>query len=77
VKRELEVLVGQMIEKGVFYGDAVGEFERTFIRGVLEKNGGNRSRAAKSLGIHRNTLGRKLEELGLNNHHKARKLAAR
>jgi len=77
VKRELEVLVGQMIERGVFYGDAVGEFERTFIKSVLEKNGGNRSRAAKSLGIHRNTLGRKLEELGLNNHHKARKLAAR
>jgi len=77
VKRELEVLVGQMIEKGVFYGDAVGEFERTFIKSVLEKNGGNRSRAAKSLGIHRNTLGRKLEELGLNNHHQARKLAAR
>jgi DNA-binding NtrC family response regulator len=77
VKRELEVLVGQMIEKGVFYGDAVGEFERTFIRGVLEKNRGNRSRAAKSLGIHRNTLGRKLEELGLNNHHKARKPTAR
>ena len=77
MKRELEVLVGQMIEKGVFYGDAVGEFERTFIWGVLEKNGGNRSRAAKSLGIHRNTLGRKLEELGLNNHHKARKTAAR
>jgi DNA-binding NtrC family response regulator len=77
VKRELEVLVGQMIEKGVFYGDAVGEFERTFIKSVLEKNRGNRSRAAKSLGIHRNTLGRKLEELGLNNHHKARKPTAR
>ena len=77
MKRELEVLVGQMIEKGVFYGDAVGEFERTFIKSVLEKNRGNRSRAAKSLGIHRNTLGRKLEELGLNNHHKARKPTAR
>ena len=77
MKRELEVLVGQMIEKGVFYGDAVGEFEKTFIKSVLEKNRGNRSRAAKSLGIHRNTLGRKLEELGLNNHHKARKPTAR
>ena len=57
-----------MIEKGVFYDDAVGEFEKTFIKGVLERNGGNQSRAAKALGIHRNTLGRKLEELGLNHH---------
>lgn len=78
MKRELEALVSQMIEKGVYYGDAVRELERTFISGVLARNAGNRSKAAKDLRMHRNTLSRKLEELGLNNnHHKARKASTR
>ena len=66
MRDQLEALVNQMIEKGVFYDDALWEFQRRFIKGVLEKNKGNQSRAAKALGIHRNTLGRKVEELGLN-----------
>ena len=74
MKRELETLISQMIEKGVLFADAVTEFERTFIRGVLEKNRGNQS---KALGIHRNTLGRKLEQLGLNHRAKGRSAGAR
>jgi DNA-binding NtrC family response regulator len=66
VRDQLEALVNQMIEKGVLYDDAVGEFQRKFIKGVLDRNNGNQSKAAKVLGIHRNTLGRKVEELGLN-----------
>ncbi len=77
MKGQLEVLVNQMIEKGVLYGDAVGEFEKTFIRGILERSRGNQSQAAKTLGIHRNTLGRKLGELGLNHHPKHRRRAGR
>jgi len=68
VKGQLEVLVHQMIEKGVIFGDAVAEFEKTFIKGVLDRTGGNQSKAAKTLGMHRNTLGRRLEDLGLNHH---------
>src|SRR6516225_8768107 len=63
VRDQLEALVNQMIDKGVSYEDAVGEFQRKFIKGVLEKNNGNQSKAARVLGIHRNTLGRKVEEL--------------
>jgi Fis family transcriptional regulator len=66
VRDQLEALVNQMIEKGVAYDDAVGEFQKKFIKGVLDRNHGNQSKAAKELGIHRNTLGRKVEELGLN-----------
>jgi len=72
VRDQLEALVNQMIEKGVLYDDAVWEFQRKFINGVLERNRGNQSRAAKALGIHRNTLGRKVEELGLN--HRGKKV---
>jgi DNA-binding NtrC family response regulator len=66
VRDQLEALVDQMIEKGVAYDDAGGEFQKTFIKGVLDRNHGNQSKAAKVLGIHRNTLGRKVEDLGLN-----------
>jgi Fis family transcriptional regulator, factor for inversion stimulation protein len=66
VRDQLEALINQMIEKGVLYDDAIGEFQSRFIRVVMERTNGNQSKAAKALGIHRNTLGRKVGELGLN-----------
>jgi two-component system response regulator AtoC len=38
------------------FKDAVKKFEASFIRQALDKAGGNKSEAAKILGIHRNTL---------------------
>ncbi|MEJ2245845.1 MAG: helix-turn-helix domain-containing protein [Acidobacteriota bacterium] len=35
-------------------------FERCFITEVLHRNGGNLTRTAGSLGIHRNTLSKKI-----------------
>lgn len=73
MKDQLEALVTQMIEHDIGYEDAVAEFEGRFIRKVLEKNNGNQSKAAKTLGIHRNTLSRKIEDLGLDHQPKRRK----
>jgi two-component system nitrogen regulation response regulator GlnG len=66
-----------MIEHGIVYEDAVVEFEKKFIRKVLERNNGNQSKAAKALGIHRNTLSRKVVNLGLDHRPKRRKRPAR
>ncbi len=77
MKDQLEALVSQMIEHGIVYEDAVVEFEKKFIRKVLEKNNGNQSKAAKALGIHRNTLSRKVEDLGLDHRPKRRRRVAR
>jgi DNA-binding protein Fis len=60
VKDQLESLVGLMVERGILLEEAVTEFEKKFIRRVLEKLNGNQSRAAKILGMHRNTLSRKI-----------------
>ena len=65
MKEQIERLISEMVNSGVFFQDAVSEFEKRFIRTVLEANGGNQSQAAKALGIHRNTLGRKIEEYHL------------
>ncbi|MCL6481366.1 MAG: histidine kinase [Firmicutes bacterium] len=61
MKGQLEALIGQMVEKGILFEEAVEEFEKKFIKHVLERTHGNQSRAARQLGIHRNTLSRKIE----------------
>ena len=61
--RLLEQLVSQMVEKGIHYEDAVREFDRRFIIEVMDKTDGNLSKAADTLGVHRNTLSRKIKEL--------------
>ena len=73
MKDQLESLVNQMIEHGILYGEAVSEFEKRFIKRILEKTNGNHSKAAVALGIHRNTLSRKVEDLGLD--HRTRRRA--
>ncbi len=61
MKDQLEALIGQMVERGILFEEAVTEFEKKFIKRVLDRNNGNQSRAAKVLGIHRNTLSRKID----------------
>ncbi|HXW16694.1 MAG TPA: helix-turn-helix domain-containing protein [Candidatus Acidoferrales bacterium] len=68
VKDQLESLVGQLVERGILLDEAVNEFEKKFIRRALERSNGNQSRAAKVLGIHRNTLSRKVEIYKLASH---------
>ena len=45
--------------------DAMGQFERQYILRVLERVGWNVSRAARDLGVHRNTILAKLSAWGL------------
>lgn len=61
MKDQLEALVGQLVERGILFDEAIGEFEKRFIKKVMENHGGNQVRAARALGIHRNTLSRKLD----------------
>lgn len=70
MKDQLEALVNQLVERGIEFEDARAEFEKRFIKKVLEGHRGNQSRAARALGLHRNTLSRKLElyKLDRNSH---------
>lgn len=65
MKQQLDTLVSEMIDKGILFMDARREFEKRFIASVLQRHRGNLSRAAKDLRIHRNTLGKKIEEYKL------------
>ncbi len=65
MRERLESLVEEMVARGIRYEDAQQEFEKRFIACVLARHDGNLCRAATALGIHRNTLSRKLTELRL------------
>ncbi len=73
----MDSLIHQIVEHGILYSDAVVEFEKRFIKKVLENTKGNQSKAARALGIHRNTLSRKIQELGLDHRHKQRSRLSR
>lgn len=67
MRDQLEGLVSQMVERGILFDEAVGEFEKRFIKRMLDRTNGNQSRAAELLGIHRNTLSRKVVQYKLGN----------
>jgi DNA-binding NtrC family response regulator len=62
ISDRLEQLVGDMVDKGVQFEDAVREFEKRFIARTLGCCEGSLTRTAGKLGIHRNTLTRKMGE---------------
>ena len=68
MKEQLERLVDEMVTKGVRYEDAHREFEKKFILKVVNRHHNNLSKAADELGIHRNTLSKRIVEYenGLN-----------
>ncbi|OYY72272.1 nitrogen regulation protein NR(I) [Sphingomonas sp. 28-63-12] len=53
------------LEDGSLYDRIIGEVERPLIEAVLARHGGNQLRAARALGINRNTLRKRLDTLGI------------
>jgi len=68
VKEKLESLVAEMVERRIYLDEALDEFEKKFIQSALTKTDGNQSKAARILGVHRNTLNRKILQHKLNGH---------
>jgi DNA-binding NtrC family response regulator len=62
IAERLDKLVEEMVARGVQFDDAIHEFEKRFITRVLGQCDGSLTKAACTLGIHRNTLTRKMGE---------------
>ena len=62
MREQLDRLVQEMLDKGVLYDDARREFEKMFIARALQRSKGSVGDAAELLGIHRNTVARKMTE---------------
>jgi DNA-binding NtrC family response regulator len=74
LKSKLEEIIREMVEGGISYRDAVEEFQKHFILAVLNKTGGNLSKAAEELGVHRNTLSKQVGDYFQNGHMTGAKL---
>jgi len=62
VRDSLERLVSEMLEKGVHYEDVRRELEKLSITRALQRTKGSLGEAADLLGVHRNTIARKIAE---------------
>ena len=62
MRDQLEKLVAEMLDRGVLYDDARREFEKVFITRALQRSKGSVGDAAELLGLHRNTVARKMTE---------------
>ncbi|URW76617.1 nitrogen regulation protein NR(I) [Sphingomonas donggukensis] len=53
------------LEDGTLYDRIIAEVERPLIAAILDRHGGNQLRAARALGINRNTLRKRLDDLAI------------
>ncbi len=54
--QRMELIIKDMVEKEINLKDALREFEKIFFEQSAKKHEGNKTKMAKALGIHRNTL---------------------
>ena len=62
MRDQLDKLVQEMLDRGILYDDARREFEKMFITRALQRSKGSVGDAAELLGLHRNTVARKMAE---------------
>jgi Fis family transcriptional regulator, factor for inversion stimulation protein len=67
MKEKFDGLIDHLLRGNMFLQEAIELMERTMIQRVLDETAGNQCAASKQLGIHRNTLQRKMQEYGIGN----------
>ena len=60
IRARLQALIDDMLDGHILLEEAVGEFENLFIQEALRRNKQHISNTAKVLGIHRNTLSKRV-----------------
>jgi transcriptional regulator with PAS, ATPase and Fis domain len=56
IHQKLEQVIGEMVDKEIRLNDGLKEFQKIYIELTGKKYRGNKTKMAKALGIHRNTL---------------------
>ena len=77
MKHEFDALVEHLLAGNIFLGQAIELLEKRMIEGALERSGGKHTAASRLLGIHRNTLLRKMVEYELGKSRPRRKPVTR
>ncbi len=66
IDNRLRDLVASMQYSHITFREAVTFFKREWVQQTLEANRGNNCRAARAIGLHRNTLSRLADSLDIN-----------
>jgi transcriptional regulator with PAS, ATPase and Fis domain len=66
IHQKMVVLVEELVEKELPIKEALREFEKIYIETAGKKYNGNKTKIAKALGIHRNTLHNLCKALKIN-----------
>ena len=62
MRKRMESLIGEMLDGRILLEEAMGEFEKIYIQTALERNSDHLSKTACALGIHRNTLSKRVAD---------------
>ena len=65
IKETLEEVIDQLIDTRIYWPEVSQEFEKLFLMKALFKSEGNVQKAAEIMGVHRNTLSKKIREYGV------------
>ncbi len=60
IRTRLEALIDEMLDGQIMLDEALAEFEKLYIQKALTRNKEHLSRTATTLGIHRNTLSKRV-----------------
>ena len=60
IRTRLEALIDEMLDGRLMLDEALAEFEKVYIQKALKRNNDHLSHTAASLGIHRNTLSKRV-----------------
>jgi DNA-binding NtrC family response regulator len=60
MRTRLEALIDEMLDGQIMLDEAVAEFEKLYIQKALARHKAHLSRTAATLGIHRNTLSKRV-----------------
>jgi DNA-binding NtrC family response regulator len=60
MRKKMEALVCEMLDGRILLDEAISEFEKLYIQTALTRNAAHLSKTAAALGIHRNTLSKRV-----------------
>jgi len=56
IHQKMELLISELVDKEVRFRDALKEFQKIYLETSAKKYKANKTKMAKALGVHRNTL---------------------
>ena len=68
MRSRLEALIDEMLDGQILLDEALGEFERVYIQKALHRHHEHLGKTAKVLGIHRNTLSKRVSSYQKDHH---------